>query len=139
VVAVATLAVLLAGYVEESPAVPPDLVDELTDELELDDVDFIPNDELEEALDETSATPEQAEEVVRINTEARLEALKISFQVLAGLALLGILPAGGLPSYRPGEIRPVPEPSAGERIRQAPDRVATAVRSRGARRRARSR
>jgi hypothetical protein len=115
------------------------LVDEIADELELDDVDFIPNDELEDALEDTTATPDQVEEVVRINTEARLDALKICFQVLAALALLGILPAGGLPPYRPGEVAPVPEPSAAERLKQMPARAAARVQTRGARGRARRR
>jgi MFS family permease len=139
VLAVATLTALIATGLDESPALPPDLVGAIVDELELDDADFIPNDELEEALDETTATPEQAEEVVRINTEARLEALKISFQVLAGLALLGILPAGGLPPYRPGEVPPAMEPTTADRIRQAPARAAARVQAQSARRRARQR
>jgi MFS family permease len=114
VVAVAALSLLIAGSVEESPALPPTFVDE----LELDDVDFIPNDELEEALEETTATPDEVEEVVRINTEARLDALKISFEVLAGLALLGIVPAGGLPPYRPGEVPSVLSQNVTEREEQ---------------------
>ena len=133
VLAVATLAALVATSIDESPALPPDLIDEIVDELELDDPDFIPDDQLEDALDETTATPDQADEVVRINAEARLEALKICFQVLAGLALLGILPAGGLPAYRPGEVPPVLEPSPVERLRQAPARAAARVQARGSR------
>jgi hypothetical protein len=41
---------------------------------------------------------------VRINTESRLQALKIAFFILAGLALLAVFPCGRLPDYRPGEI-----------------------------------
>jgi len=41
---------------------------------------------------------------VRVNTEARLRALKIGLLVLAGLGLLAIIPAGRLPNYLPGEI-----------------------------------
>jgi hypothetical protein len=44
---------------------------------------------------------------MRINTEARLRALKIGLLTMAGLALLAIFPAGRLPDYKPGEI---PEP-----------------------------
>ncbi|HYI14600.1 MAG TPA: MFS transporter [Thermomicrobiales bacterium] len=100
VLAVASLGLLLALSFTESPAIP----DEVVDYMELDDVDFVGNDELEEALEDTTLTPEVADEVVRINSEARLTALKISFQVLAGLALLGIFPAGRLPAYVPGEV-----------------------------------
>ena len=38
------------------------------EEIDLDDVDFVSNDELEEVLEDTPATPEQVDEVVRINT-----------------------------------------------------------------------
>jgi KUP system potassium uptake protein len=48
--------------------------------------------------------PEQVAEAVRVNTEARLRALKIGLQIMAGLAFLAIFPAGGMPDYRPGEI-----------------------------------
>jgi MFS family permease len=107
--AVAALSILITGSVAESPAIPPGLIDEIADELELDDIDFVPNDELADALDETNATPDQAEEVVRINSAARLDALKISFQVLAALALLGVVPASRLPPYRPGEVPAISE------------------------------
>ena len=43
-------------------------------------------------------------EAVRVNTEARLRALKIGLLIMAGLALLAIIPAGRLPNYLPGEI-----------------------------------
>jgi MFS family permease len=105
VLAVASLGLLLAISFTESPTIP----DEINDHIELDDIDFISNDELEEALEDAALTPEVAEEVVRINSEARLTALKISFQVLAGLALVGIFPAGQLPSYVPGEVPTKPK------------------------------
>jgi len=99
--AIAALGIIVNTTVKESPVIPPSLVDQ----MELDTVDFIDNDELEAVLEqETTATDAQIKEAVRINTDARLRALKISFQVLAGLALLGIIPAGGLPPYRRGEI-----------------------------------
>jgi len=100
VLAVASLGLLLAISFAESPTIP----DEIADYIELDDVDFVSNDELEDALEDTTLTPEVADEVVRLNSEARLTALKISFQVLAGLALIGIIPAGRLPAYVPGEV-----------------------------------
>ena len=39
-----------------------------------------------------------------MNTEARLRALKIGLLILAGLAMLAIIPASQLPNYVPGEI-----------------------------------
>jgi Na+/melibiose symporter-like transporter len=119
VLAVASLGLLLAISFDESPAVPDDVLDY----LELDDGDFVGNDDLEDALDESGLSPEASDEVVRINSEARLTALKISFQVLAGLALVGIFPAGRLPSYVPGEVptsreRPSRTPILRNRARQ---------------------
>ena len=58
------------------------------------------------ALPGTSSTKKRA---VRLNTEARLRALKIGLLLMAGLALLAIIPAGRLPNYLPGEI-PSDEP-----------------------------
>jgi len=60
-------------------------------------VSFISNDLLRQTLDRTTATPEQVTEAVRLNTEARLLALKVSIFALAGLALLAYFPAGALP------------------------------------------
>jgi hypothetical protein len=50
---------------------------------------------------------------VRINTESRLRALKIGLLIMAGLALVTIIPAGRLPNYIPGEI-PSDQPPAGK-------------------------
>ena len=41
---------------------------------------------------------------MRVNTEARLRALKIGLLILAGLAMMAIIPASQLPNYVPGEI-----------------------------------
>jgi hypothetical protein len=48
-------------------------------------------------LERTTATPEQVTEAVRLNTDARLQALKVTIFTLAGLALLAYFPAGALP------------------------------------------
>jgi hypothetical protein len=59
-------------------------------------------------LRRTTATTEQVAEALRINTDARLQALKIGFVVMAGFALLALIPAGRLPEYKPGELPPGP-------------------------------
>lgn len=38
------------------------------------------------------------------STRSRLRALKIGLLIIAGLALIAIIPAGRLPGYLPGEI-----------------------------------
>jgi MFS family permease len=82
----------------------PIIPNQLKMEMNLDNVPFTSNAQLRSFLANTAATPEQVNEAVRINTEVRLIALKVSFFTLAGLALLAFFPAGGLPDYVRGEL-----------------------------------
>ncbi|MBC8160160.1 MAG: MFS transporter [Roseiflexaceae bacterium] len=93
--AVGMLGTLIASGAANNPAIPPSLVRQVN----LDNVNFISNDQLQEVLAGTSATPEQVTQAIQINEDTRLRALKASFLVLAGFALLAILPAGGLPGH----------------------------------------
>ena len=95
---------LLSASVMRSVTASPIITPELQAQVDLDNINFLSNDRLQERLQSTTAAPEQVAEAVRINTEARLQALKIAFFILAGLALLAIFPCGRLPDYRPGEI-----------------------------------
>jgi hypothetical protein len=95
---------LLSAAVMTRLADNPTLPIEIQSEVNLDNVTFVSNDQLRTVIANTSATPEQKAEALRINTEARLMALKIGLLIMAGLALLTILPASRLPNYRPGEI-----------------------------------
>jgi len=54
----------------------------------------------------TNANPAQVAEAVRVNTEARLRALKIGLLILAAVSAIAIFPASRLPNYTPGEIPP---------------------------------
>jgi hypothetical protein len=121
-VGTALMGALLVGVL--STLVHRDLVDnpiiplafksaELEQEFDLDSINFIRNDQLKERLQQTAATPEQVDEAVRINTEARLRSLKIGFLVLSGLALLAIVPSSWLPDYKPGEIPSAPSSGPG--------------------------
>jgi predicted MFS family arabinose efflux permease len=101
---------LLSAGVMRSLVDNPVIPAELKEEVDLDNVNFVSNDRLLEVMRQTSATPEQVEEAVRINTEARLRALKIGLLIMAGFALLALIPAGQLPDYRPGEMPPQPKP-----------------------------
>ncbi len=84
----------------DNPIIPP----ELKAQVDLDNINFISNDRLLEVMQRTTATPDQVAEAMWINTDARLQALKIGFLVMAGLALLALFPAGRLPEYKPGDI-----------------------------------
>ena len=57
-------------------------------------------------MSRTSATPEQVDAALQINSDARLRALKLTFLLLTGLGLLAFVPAGRLPGRKPGG-RPV--------------------------------
>src|SRR5262245_4120313 len=99
VLAVGLLSVFLASAFSQS-ALPP----ELKTHVLFDDVDFVTNDKLRSVLGATSATPEQVEEAVAINEDARLRALRGSFLIVAGISLLSIFPAATLPEYVPDEL-----------------------------------
>lgn len=103
-VAGALLVGLLSSAVMRQLAENPTLPIDIQSQVNLDNITFVSNDQLEAVIAGTTATPEQKAEALRINTESRLLALKIGFLIMAGLALLTILPAGRLPDYRPGEI-----------------------------------
>jgi MFS family permease len=99
VVAVSLLGLIVTTSLNRS-AIP----DSLKTQVNLDNVNFVTNAHLKEALARTTATTEQVDKAVAINQEARLRALRASFLILAGIALLAIFPASRLPGYRPGEI-----------------------------------
>ncbi|SEF13343.1 Predicted arabinose efflux permease, MFS family [Arthrobacter alpinus] len=87
-----------------------DLPPSLVAQVDLDNVNFISNDDLRETLTQTTATETQIESAVAINTDARLSTLKIGLLILASLSAIAILPASRLPKYLPHEI-PDPQPT----------------------------
>ncbi len=101
---VGLLSTMILYQVADNPRLPA----ELKVQVDLDSINFVTNDRLLEVMQGTTATPEQVEEAVRINTESRLRALKMTLLLMAGLALVAIFPASRLPAYRPGEIPPDP-------------------------------
>lgn len=109
-VAGALLVGLLSASVMQSLAQNRILPAEIQSQVDLDNINFVNNDRLREIMGRTTATPDQVQEAVRINTEARLRALKIGLLLMAGVALLSIIPARRLPNYRPGEIPAHPAP-----------------------------
>ena len=100
VFAVSVLAGIIQTQVNEHPELPPELVSQVN----MDNVNFITNDQLEDVLAGTDATPEQVDAAVAINEDARLLGLKISLLGLAALSLLAIVPAGRMPGYTAGDI-----------------------------------
>jgi predicted MFS family arabinose efflux permease len=107
---VGLLSAAILSAVAEHPKLPP----AIQSQVNLDNITFVSNDRLRTIMEGTTATPAQVEEAVQVNTDARLRALKIGLLILAGLALLSIIPAGRLPNYVPGEIPPDAPPGRGQ-------------------------
>lgn len=101
VISVTLLGMFISSSLVDNPDFPPPL----QQQINFDNVNFVSNDQLVDVLSEgTTATPEQIAEAVRINEDTRLSALKGAFLILAGISLLAVFPASGMPSYRPEEI-----------------------------------
>lgn len=121
VFAVGVLGLLVSSQLVDNPTIPP----ELKSQVDLNQINFVSNDQLATTLSGTTATPEQVDEAVRINTEARIRALRTSLLVLAGLSLLAIVPAGRMPGVQaddepddgePAEDEPEDEPAGDHKI-----------------------
>lgn len=110
VVAVGLLSAIILNSLAQSN-IPP----ALKVQVNLDNVNFVTNEQLETVLGETSATAAEVAEAVGINELARLRALKTSFLILAGISLLALVPAMGLPRYVPGEV---PDDSSPKKARR---------------------
>ena len=101
---VTVLSAGLASAADDHPDLPPELVEQ----VDLDNANFVSNDELRDVLEGTTATPEQVEHAVELNSQQRLRTLKLGFLILAGISLIAAVPASRLPKYRPDEI---PDPA----------------------------
>ena len=101
VVAISLLSMIVMNSLVNNPVITVETVE---NQIDLENIDFVSNDDLDEVLAETDLTIQQKETAVDINIDARLQALKISFLILACIALLAIIPSGGLPNYIPEEV-----------------------------------
>ncbi|MDO5735660.1 MAG: hypothetical protein Q4P15_04215 [Propionibacteriaceae bacterium] len=82
----------------------PDITPEVMSQVNLDNINFITNDQSGTVLSETTASAEEVDKAVLIYTAARLRALKITLLVLAALALLAVIPAGRMPGFREEDL-----------------------------------
>ncbi len=103
---VSLLSIGVGNAVADGTRVP----DSLIAQVDLDQVDFVRNDQLREHLEAvTDATPDQIDRAVEVNEDVRLRTLKYGLLVLAILSATAIVPGLRLPRYRPHEI---PDPAA---------------------------
>lgn len=107
-VAGALLVTLLGMNVAQAVANDVEIPDRILAQVDLDEVNFVSNDRLREVLDATDATDAQVATAVRINSDARLNALRLGLLILAAVSAVAILPASRLPDYTPQEV---PDPS----------------------------
>ena len=96
-VLVTTLGMGVGGAVAQHPELPESLVKQ----VDLDNANFISNDDLREVLARTPADPSQVDAAVTLNEEQRLRTLRLGFLLLASVSALAALPASRLPRYRP--------------------------------------
>lgn len=83
---------LLSASVHSGLRSDPAFAETLRAHVNLDSVAFVSNDRLREVLERTDASAEHVEAALRINTQARLRALKQSFFALSALALIAVIP-----------------------------------------------
>jgi MFS family permease len=96
---------VLGAAVDRQLARDPATANQLRMYLDLNRVAFVSNDRLQHVMERTAATPEQVKNAIRINTDARLLALKLAFFVLAGVTLIGLAPIAREVSHRVPGIR----------------------------------
>ena len=90
----AGLAVGAAGLIEESTVIPDDLKGDLIASVEQ-EVQFMSDEQLQAVLEDVPA--DLAEEILAINTLARIQGIKTALWAAVLVALLGLVPAWFLP------------------------------------------
>lgn len=94
---------LLGGIVLRDAVASPAISAEVIEQINMDQVDFVPNARLDEVLAATDATPAEIDAAVELYEDARLRSLRTTMMLLALLATLAIMPAGKMPSFRDPE------------------------------------
>ena len=101
---------MLASLIASGAAAHPEVSDQLISKVNISDVDFMTNAQLEAAIGDRAGSPEELAAAVEVNADARLRSLQLSLLGLAGLALLAIVPAGRMPKGLQGELPEQMEP-----------------------------
>jgi len=95
----ALTASLIAG-IQNNPAVPADLKSQAKTEL-ASGVPFLSDKDLQAALDKAGVPKETADEIVKENSTARIDALRSSLSVIAIIALMALYFGGAIPPEQP--------------------------------------
>jgi hypothetical protein len=100
-VLIASLTATLLAGIQANPAVPAEVKQRANLELSS-GVPFLSDKDLTAALEEAGVTGDTATAIVDENAKARLRALRTSLAVIALVAALALLFAGGIPTRQPG-------------------------------------
>lgn len=103
-VATAMAVSLLGGMVLRDANASPVITERITAQINFDKVDFVPNSRVDDVLASTDGTAEEKAKALKVYEDSRLRALRTTMMVLAVLALLGVVPAGGMPNFRKEEL-----------------------------------
>ena len=101
---------MLASLIASGAAAHPGVSNELIAKVNINEANFLTNEQLEATLGERVGSPAELAAAIEVNAEARLRALQYSLLGLAGLALLAIVPAGGMPARMRGDLPEQLEP-----------------------------
>jgi MFS family permease len=100
-VLIASLTATLLAGIQSNPAVPASVKQQANVEL-AGGVPFLSDKDLAAALDKAGVTGDTATAIADENAKARLRALRTSLAVIALVAALALLMAGGIPTRQPG-------------------------------------
>jgi hypothetical protein len=110
-VLIATLSASFIQGVQQNPEIPPEVKSQAETEL-TGDVPFISDAQLSEALAGTDLSPTVQQEIVDVNEDARLEALRVALSVAAVLAAVALFFTGKIPTTQPGRRKTESSPAA---------------------------
>ena len=97
--------------IQENPDVPDEVKAQASTEL-ASGVPFVSDTQLQTALDDAGVDTAVADEIIEVNSDARLDALRIAFAVSALLALAALFFTGRIPTVAPGRQEEQESPAA---------------------------
>jgi len=100
-VLIASLTATLLTGIQNNPAIPPEVRDQADVQL-AGGVPFLSDKDLAAELEEAGVPGDVAAEISDENTKARLSAMRSALAIIAVVAALALLFAGGIPTRQPG-------------------------------------
>ncbi|MFI1239948.1 MFS transporter [Nocardia salmonicida] len=111
-VLIATLSTSVVAGINDDPDVPASVKQQATTELAA-GVPFLSDTQLREALQDNAVPEPQATDILAVNEEARLDALRVAFSLTALLAIAALFGTGRIPRHpQVGSAPPSSQPHA---------------------------